>query len=343
MRKMYWFGTAGAMALTGTLAFAVMAPEPLYTGSSFNEVLQVIASPLQIESSDARASEAAEDSKSYGTSENPQIPHYKLSLLSVVNGDLLAAARRTFASHVDYLPYFKKIVHANGICMVGTWEMTEPSIYTGYFSKGSRGFFLGRASTAAPDTVRGKDRAFGLAGKIFPSEDPNESVKTANFFLVDNLNGTQAPHYLDVSMTNEPNVKSSVALDLIQFIFERADKKANQRPLYPIARLGRTPGDVAVAPRWMMARIARDVQDQNVNDPDFRDELSMKNYPHGLVFDVLVSETTKDANQESGWQKLGQIRVQKTLVSVGCDRRLVFSHPRLTDPEHAPISPPVSK
>ena len=144
-------------------------------------------------------------------------------------------------------------------------------------------------------------------------------------------------------MTNEPRLQSSFALNIIQFIFEKADQKADQRPLYPIARLGRPPGDPgALAPKWMMVRISQGRNDPEVNDEDFRDELSMKNYPHGLTFDVLASDTTKDSTQEKAWQKLGQIRVQKTLVSMGCDRRLTFSHPLLHDPEATVISPPIS-
>lgn len=321
-------GTA-ALGLTG-LAIASQGSAQPYQGSTFNEVLRAIVERPEPRASDDDASDILADLELYGSRENPKLPQYPLSPMALVNGALKAAAVRTINDSSDTLPYFKKIVHSNGICLIGDWTITEPSIYTGYFAQGSSGYFIGRASTAGPATTTGNDRGFGLAGKIFPTQNPNERVKTANFFVVDNLNGTRAPHYTGVTMTNEPEFELNAPLKVLKFIFELADPAAMKRPLYPISRLDLEPGNVPRTPRWMAIRASDGTP--RINEGDFRNELSQRNRPSGLSFDIMVSDRTKDTAQRAAWLKIGQINVRRQIVSFGCDRRLHFAHPKLVDP-----------
>src|SRR4051794_34237717 len=58
------------------------------------------------------------------------------------------AAIRTINDQNDLLPHFDKLVHPNGVCLAGTWNITEPNEYSGYFTEGSRGLLIARASVA---------------------------------------------------------------------------------------------------------------------------------------------------------------------------------------------------
>ncbi len=85
---------------------------------------------------------------------------------------------------------------------MGTWNITTATPWTGYFSQGSKGLLIARGSPATGLAKRGEYRPFGLAGKIFPTLDPDASVKTANFILTD---VTQVPlnHFVDSKFDND--------------------------------------------------------------------------------------------------------------------------------------------
>jgi hypothetical protein len=48
-----------------------------------------------------------------------------------------------------------------------------------------------------------------------------------------------------------------------------------------------------------------------------------------LTYSIEVSNQTHDRNATSGWQKVGEIKLNRAIVSYGCDRRLHFAHPKL--------------
>jgi hypothetical protein len=330
MKKSILIASSSLVILSAAaLAFR---PEPAYEGSTFNEVVKIIKTTPQINFKNPNAESMRADLEHYQDAQGPALPHYGISF-SIVDGALLTAAKRTISDRADIHPYFQKIVHSNGICLIGEWDMTESSPYSGYFARGAKGLFIGRASTAGADTVKGKERAFGFAGKIFPTLDPNEKVRTANFFTVDNLSGTLEEHFMHTSLTNEPKFTLDIPLRIVKFQFELADPIATFRPTYPVARLALAPGQSVVSPHWIMIRASQGAQNLNANDADFRDELSSRNYPNGMGFDVLASETTKDPQDLSAWLKLGVIRIEQTITSFGCDRQLHFAHPTLKDPE----------
>lgn len=294
-------------------------------GASFNEVMAVIEREPDSSELGSFARDAVSDMELY---QGGKMPTYPLGLNPV---SLYRASVRTVSEDVDYHPYFKKLVHSNGICLSGVWEITEESPYSGYFAQGAKGLFIGRVSTGNNEVVAAGGRAFGIGGKIFPTLDRNEIVRTANFFVIDDLNGTKAPHFLDVAMTNEPPFHFSgfagKALWAIQKIFGSADKNPGHRPVYPIAEIGLQSGESSRSPQWMKIEPSAGFRNALVNDADFRDEISTRNYPRGLRFDISVSDVTKDATS-SRWMKLGTIQTDTALVSFGCDRRLHFVHPK---------------
>lgn len=261
------------------------------------------------------------------------LPHYEVTVESFFRGSvnlLEKDAKRTIAEQADYYDRITKRLHPNGICFTGMWEITEESPYTGYFSKGTKARLIARASVALSDTERGNDRGFGFAGKLFPAEETGQPKKTANFFLVDQLTGTKAEHYLDVAMTNEPDLGFTWSLRLLKTISDaltKADANPMFRPLYPIAQFGLNLGENPNTPKWMMIKPSREMA--RAADRDFRRELDIKNYPQGLIFNIHVSDTTRNRKSDAGWREIGRIVLKESVVSYGCDRRLHFPHPKM--------------
>lgn len=238
-------------------------------------------------------------------------------------------ARRTLNNRDDILEPFDKLAHPNGICFKGTWEIDSENIYSGYFKKGSKALIIARASTAMSNTKSGSTRSFGFAGKLFATLDPNKQMNkpSANFFLIDDLGGTDASHYTDVSLTNAPPAsftyeafKNIFYALKVSHSFSNADKKAGIRQVYEIAELGEN--TKTISPRWMMIE-AND--SKKVNEKDFRNELKIKQ-GNELIFNIYVASKMLDGKKQ--WQKIGIIRLNKSIVSDSCDHRLHFPHPK---------------
>lgn len=281
-----------------------------YSGSSFGEVwTQVKSDP-------------------YGN------PNNKVSLRSLSRwGKSLIenAANRTLSDRADVLPQFDKLAHPNGICLMGSWNITEANSYSGYFRKNSQAAIIVRASTALSNTKQGATRAFGMAGKIFPTQDSETIVPTGNFFVVDDLGGTDANHYTGVGLTNEPPVSKTFEVILniayalkLQKVFGKADSNPAVRQVYEISEMGESNLDDVRTPKWMKIQAQ---QGQTVNALDFRDELNIKNYNGQLYFDIYVSSPTATKDNKD-WQKIGHILFVDSVVSNSCDHRLHFHHPR---------------
>lgn len=310
-----------------TLSIFLATSAPTFANSSFNEVRNIVfgANPnssdvgIQIEM------------KNY---EQGRLPHYEVTSSKFIVGGvnhLLDRATRTLKDTDDYYPRLEKLVHSNGACFTGVWTMTEANPYSGFFKAGSKGLFIGRASTALTETERGDPRGFGFAGKIFPTMDQNASVKTANFFLVDVLMGTQRNRYMDVKLTNNPSLGFrtsvlSMALKIMK-VFKAVDSDPIYRPVYPISEMGLATGEKVKTPKFMMLETDKSVARND--DTDFRDELSIrKNHANGIKFNILVNDTSKD-QAASEWRRIGNIQVNESTISYGCDRRLHFAHPKM--------------
>ncbi len=290
------------------LTFAFLASLPAHAAGSFPETW------------------SATTSGPYDT-----LPQYRTSYAKFFsNGiDLLASSvDRTLTDRDDILPRFQKLVHPIGICFAGTWKIDTPSPYTGYFANGSEGQIIVRASEAMGVAEAGNYRAFGLAGKIFPTKDATDQTPypTANFFTIDDLGGADSDSFLDLPKTNEPD--TSVHLNQLGMIatiakiartFSAADSNPGIRQVYEIAELTVGP-QAARTPHWM-ALVSENTERSGAED--FRDELRLANFPGGLVFGIQVAD-----QDGAGFRRIGEIRLTKEALSDGCDHRLHFHHPR---------------
>lgn len=265
------------------------------------------------------------------------LPEYKTSKSDfiVAGFDRLAnAAKRTIDDSSDILPHFQKLVHPIGICFAGTWNITEKSQYSGYFAKGAKGLIIARASEAMGNGVKGDWRAFGLAGKIYPTQDPKDArnYKTANFFTVDDLGGTDAESFLSLPKTNEPAISKHLStifslptILAISKAFRAADDNPAFRPVTQIAELGLDNPREANSPQWLMLQAESKAFSIHSNTGDFRNELRLKNFPNDkLKFGILVS-----SKGDQSWTRIGSVELTQEALASGCDHRLHFQHPRL--------------
>jgi hypothetical protein len=299
---------AALAAILGRAAYGALTL-PAYTGSRFADVWGEV--------------------KSTPYSTLPQTPVSIGRFFGLGVNYLKAAAIRTINNENDLLPHFDKLVHPNGVCLSGTWNITEQSPYTGYFAQGSSGLIIARASVALSDTTRGNFRGFGLAGKIFPTTDPNHTspLPTANFFLIDDLGGTMTDHYTDAQLTNEPatTIHPSEALYLAGIAavasdaFKAADINPGIRQVYPIAELGLGDPTTLHSPKFMKIQGAPGPRS---DEADFRNELNVQNYGGHLELEIYVSE------DKTNWQKVGFIDFTDSVASDSCDHRIHFSHPK---------------
>jgi hypothetical protein len=132
-------------------------------------------------------------------------------------------------------------------------------------------------------------------------------------------------------MTNKPELGfklGSIGFALKVFnIFKDLDKDPGYRPVYPIAEAGLLANERVSTPKFFM--IKADSRVLKNEESDFRDELSIdKNHTNGVVFNILVNDSTSDLNSNE-WNKIGQITLNESIVSYGCDKQLHFHHPKI--------------
>lgn len=244
---------------------------------------------------------------------------------------------QTLEDSTDISPYFDKVLHSNGICLKGTWDITEETDYTGYFASGSSGLIIARVSTALSATKQWEERAFGLAGKIYPTQDENHTtpLQTANFFTIENLGGIRRDYFLDAQNTNDIIQISPTLTALLQAplgimvadAFGNADgplTTALIRELYPVAELDKPQGVSTKQPVWL--KITGSAETPRVLKGDFRNELKIENYADGISMDIITADTGARLGEKE-WRKIGTIRFDDSTVSNSCDHRLHFQHP----------------
>lgn len=329
-----------------------------YKGSRYSEVYKAIfANPYQ---------------RIWGSKDAPALPSYKVTLASVLGGILpfgkpsrfLQSAERTVDSDADLRwgidgKGFRRLVHPNGVCLTGLWEINEETEYSGYFKKGSKAVMIGRYSTCCTETRRGKvARSLALVGKLYPTTDPHhtELLHTASFFTQQDLGGEYSNFINDAELRNAPDTRawrrgSAVPVLLITgAIFLRVDKEPSNRQLYEIAELGKPEQEPTRTPQFMRLRVVADQPRIEGDALDFRDEIMAQIYDKGdqtpkrsLSFNIDVSDTgiTKGTpvfqrRIISDWRIIGKITFKEAVVSYNGDFVLHFNHPTWRDDRNDP-------
>ena len=329
-----------------------------YNGSLYLEVRNAIfANPYQ---------------KVWGAAgDAPPFPMYEVSLASVLGGILpfgkswrfLQAVERTLDSDADLRwgsdgKGFRRLLHPNGICLTGIWEIVEESDYSGYFKKGSKALIVGRYSTCCTDTRRGQIRSLSLVGKLYPTTDVRhlEPLRTASFFTQQDLGGDFSDFINDAELRNTPDThfwrrRSGLPVLLLEAVgFLRADKQPSQRQLYEIAELGKPQDEPTRTPEFMRLTVADEQPRIEGEALDFRDEIMAQIYDKGdpnpkrkLVFNIDVSDTGETKGVPlierriiGNWRTIGKITFTEAVVSYNGDFVLHYNHPTWRDDRNDP-------
>jgi hypothetical protein len=319
-----------------------------YGGSRFSEVRDALfANPYQ---------------KLWGGAGEPPLPTYAVTLLGVLRGIppfgppyfFRQAVARAVDSRADLRwgpdgKGFRRIIHPNGICLTGLWEISAETPYSGYFRQGSRALVVGRYSTCCRETRRGHERSLSLVGKLFPTTDPDhvEPLRTASFITQQDLGGDRTDYVNDAELRNAPNTTAwrrgfGVPILLVESIlFSLTDKEPTQRQLYEIAELDKSDGEPTRAPAFM--RLLVDAEQPRIPGEalDFRDEIMAQIYDRGdptpkrvLTFHIEVTDEGAthgpvffQRRRFGRWTRIGSLVFTEAIASYNGDFVIHFNHP----------------
>src|SRR5215831_1768500 len=328
-----------------------------YRGSRFSEVRDALfVNPYQ---------------PVWGGADQPPLPVYDVTLLDVLRGILpfgspyffRQAVARAVDSRADLRwgpdrKGFRRLIHPNGICLTGSWEISEQTDYSGYFRKDSRALVIGRYSTCCGETRRGRERSLSLVGKLFPTTDANhaELLPTAGFITQQDIGGERTDYINDAELRNAPNTTSwrrgfgAPVLLVEAILFNLADKQPTQRQLYPIAELDKPDGEPTRAPAFM--RLLVDPAHPRIAGEalDFRDEIMAQIYDRGdpapkrsLTFHIEVTDEGSthgpvffQRRRFANWRRVGRLVFSEAVASYNGDFVIHFNHPTWRDDRDDP-------
>ena len=330
-----------------------------YRGSTFREVVDALfANPYQ---------------RVWGRENEQPLPVYQVTLGSLLRGILPfgppglfhKATERAVDSQADLRwgpdrKGYRRLLHPNGICLVGEWRITAATEYSGYFATGSVALAIGRYSTCCTETRRGHTRSLALVGKLFPTTDRDHTtlLRTANFITQQDIGGADTDFINDAELRNAPDTTVSrrgggvPILLLTGFVFGRVDKQPSIRQLYPIAELGTAAGSPTRAPEFMRLIVHPDQPRIAGNELDFSDEIMAQIFNRGdasakrtLTFNIEVTDegsTTGTALRQRrtfrNWRPIGALTFDNAIASYNGDSVIHFNHPTWRDDRNDPTT-----
>ncbi|UVC19433.1 hypothetical protein [Mesorhizobium onobrychidis] len=309
----------------------------------------------------------------WGKPGNLPIPTYAVTLGSVLKGILpfglpyafREASARAIDSSADLRwgpdrKGYRRLLHPNGICLTGIWNISAKTEYSGYFREGSRALTIARYSTCCTETKRGRARSLSMVGKLFSTLDREHTnpVRTASFITQQDIGGDWSDHINDAELLNAPNTTvwrrglGTPVLVITGILFGIVDRKPSIRQLYPIAELGKPAGEPTRAPTFMRLRVDQQQPRIAGEDLDFRDEIMAQIYNAGdpapkrtLTFDIEVTddgETHGIAIRERrvfrNWRKIGTLAFDEAVASYNGDFVIHFPHPTWRDDKNDPAT-----
>lgn len=248
---------------------------------------------------------------------------------------------------------WRRIIAPNGICVLGTWEITVDNPYTGYFRKGSKGLAIGRISSDGNETKRGQRRSISLGLKIYPTLDPDHPTPLvpASVIVQEDLGGMRTDYINDAELVNAPSVHSYrrgiyfLIMLRAGTIFQRLDKVGDSRQVFQVAELGKAPGEVTNAPEHLLLKMAPGQRRIEGDRLDFRDEVYAHLFQPGdaqptgrMVFDISVSNYGRKTGVQglsrvtvTDWQRIGTLTFAEAVASYNSDHVIQFHHPGWRD------------
>ena len=310
----------------------------------------------------------------WGAPESPPLPVYGVTLGRALRGALpfgrrwgfQQAANRSVDSRADLRlgrdgRGFRRILHPNGVCLTGTWEIDQAAAnYTGYFQAGRKALIVGRYSVCCSETRRGRYRSLSLVGKLYPTLNREDSrpMTTANFITQEDLGGSKSHDISEVELRNNPDVtawrrgRGLPVFLLTAFVLLRADKQPVIRQLYEIAELGKPVDQRTIAPASMRLLAEPPRGMIGGEDLDFRDEVLARIYDKGnqqpqrrLTFHIEVSDDEgrvegllSRRRVITGWKRIGRIVFDEAVASYNGDFVVHFHHAAWRNDRNNPLS-----
>ena len=253
---------------------------------------------------------------------------------------------------------WRRIIAPNGICVLGNWEITEDSPYTGYYRKGSRGLTIGRFSSDGNETRRGQRRSISLGMKIYPTMDPEHPTPLipASVIVQEDLGGMRTDYVNDAELVNAPSVhayrRGIYFLIMLRAgpIFQQLDKVGDSRQLHEVAELGKPAGDPANCPEHMLLKMTPGQRKIEGRHLDFREEIYSHIFKPGdaqptgvMEFDISVSSYGRKSGVQglsrvtvTDWQRIGKLRFTEAVASYNSDHVVQFHHPGWRDDRNDP-------
>jgi hypothetical protein len=320
----------------------------LYSGSRFREVVDALfANPYQ---------------KVWGREGEPPLPDQETTIRSVFGGlfslgrppRFQRASERTLDSGADLRwgpdrKGFTRFLHPTGVCLVGRWQITEDTPYSGYFARGSTALVVARYSSGAGGNRRGQTRSLAMVGKLFPTIEPGHAMplRTANFITQEDIGGAQTPSINAAELRNAPDVTvfrrgpAGTLLIKVAAVFQRVDQQPTIRQLYPIAELGKPAGQPTRAPQFMRLLVAAEQPLIAGADLDVRDEVMAQIFDRGdpapkrrLTFTIDVTDEGITSGTRfrvrrtfRNWRQIGTLVFDNAVVSYNGDAVIHFTHP----------------
>jgi hypothetical protein len=330
-----------------------------YRGSRYSEVRAALfANPYQ---------------SVWGGPGEPALPIYRVTLGSVLRGILpfgkhylfRQAVQRAVDSHADLRwgsdgKGFRRLLHPNGVCLTGLWEITEETGSSGYFRRGSRALVVGRYSTCCTETRRGHTRSLSLVGKLFPTTDPDhaEPLRTASFITQQDIGGDHTAYINDAELRNAPNTTlwrrgGGVPVLLVTgAVFGLVDKMPTNRQLYQIAELGKPKNEPTRTPEFMRLLVAPEQPRIEGEALDFRDEVLAQIFDRGdptprrtLSFRIEVTDEGSTRGLPvfqrrtfRNWRYVGNLTFDNAVASYNGDFVIHFNHPTWRDDRNDPAT-----
>lgn len=322
-----------------------------YSGSTYREVVNALrANPYQ---------------RVWGAAGEPPLPVYPVTLVSLFRGAFVKSAARTLDSAADLRwgpdgRGFRRLVHPNGICLMGQWRITEATPYSGYFAEGSHALVVARYSTCCARTARGHVRSLALVGKLWPTADADEASRsrTANFITQEDIGGASSDSVNAAELRNAPDTTVSrrasgaPLLLVVAAAFSRVDRQPSIRQLYPIAELAKPAAESTRAPEFMRLLVAPRQPAIPGDAIDFRDEIMAQLFDRGdpvpkrtLTFDIEVTDQGvtsgppfKERRTFQDWRTIGTITFDDAVISYNGDFVVHFSHPTWRDDRNDPAT-----
>jgi hypothetical protein len=319
-----------------------------YSGSRFRDVVDALfANPYQ---------------RVWGRDGEPPLPVHAQTITTVFGGLLShgrpprfeRASERSLDSCADLRwgpdrKGFTRFLHPNGVCLVGRWQITEDTPYSGYFARGSTALVVARYSSGAGGNRRGYIRSMALVGKLFPTVEPDHAMPlpTASFITQEDIGGARTESINAAELRNAPDVTvfrrgpAGMLLVKVAAVFRRVDQEPTIRQLYPIAELGKPAGEPTRAPAFMRLLVTAGQPVIAGADLDVRDEVMAQIFDRGdpapkrtLTFTIDVTDEGTTSGTPfrirrtfRNWRPIGSLVFDNAVVSYNGDAVIHFAHP----------------